>query len=187
MFKRRYILKSLISFLILIFAFNVFANSTCENAFIEESEKSNVPPVFLEIVSKAEQGDPKALYQLANMYLGGFIAGKGSKDAFSLFELSAEQDYTPAKNSLAGMYLKGEGVMRDPEKALSLYEELAENGNAIDKRKLGMMYANGLWGIGKNPKKAESWYRKAIEQGDETARSLLDNLHKPLETRLPSR
>ena len=70
-----------------------------------------------------------------------------------------------------------EEAERAAEEARSFKKTLkaAEQGNAGAQANLGIMYARGE-GVPKNDTEAAKWYRKAAEQGHESAKSWLEDL-----------
>jgi hypothetical protein len=60
----------------------------------------------------------------------------------------------------------------DYAQAFTLWQNLAAQGHANAQIFIGLAYANG-WGVGKSPKLARLWYRKAAEQGNASGQFLL--------------
>ena len=68
---------------------------------------------------------------------------------------------------LADVYYNKKGN-KNKQKAFALFKELAEKGDAYAQYSTGFMLQNGE-GTKTNRKQAEEWYRKAAEQGQESA------------------
>jgi len=118
------------------------------------------------LVTAAENGDPKALFQIGMRYSEGNGVKRDMKASAKWFAHAAEQGFAPAQYSLGSLYEKGIGVDRDLERSASLYEQAAEQGNARAMHNLAVIKATG------NPPSvkpdmdtAVSWFKQAANLG----------------------
>ena len=88
-------------------------------------------------ISKAEQGDADAQYNLAYMYDTGDGVPQDHKKAVYWCTKAAEQGHTDAQYNLAYMYEYGEGVHQDYKEAIYWYTKAAEQGHPIAQFILG--------------------------------------------------
>lgn len=118
------------------------------------------------LVTAAENGDPKALFQIGMRYSEGNGVKRNMKASANWFAHAAEQGFAPAQYSLGSLYEKGIGVDRDLEKSTGLYAQAAEQGNARAMHNLAVIRATG------NPPSvkpdmdtAVSWFKQAANLG----------------------
>lgn len=130
------------------------------------------------IMSKANQGDAEAQFNLAVMYeRGGGGIPRDSKQAFYWYTKAAEQGVAKAQYDLAVMYGRGgDGVPQDPKQEAYWYKKAAEDGYKSAYFYLAEMYVLGQ-GVPQDYKQAEYWYEKAAEQGDYLAQSRLAEMY----------
>ena len=83
---------------------------------------------FNDLMRLAEQGDAKAQYSIAKMYIDGTGVGQNCEEAFIWYGKAAEKGHAKAQNNLGVMYQEGEGVAQDYTKAMSWYMKAAEQG-----------------------------------------------------------
>ena len=96
--------------------------------------------------AQAAAGDPKALFDLANLYSFGDGVAQDYNKAFRLFEQSANAGWPDAMFNLATCYRLGEGVGRDIDQALVWYARAAEKDPGFGFFALGEIYARGETG-----------------------------------------
>jgi len=155
----------------------------------------------------AEQGDSKAQFFLGFMHDFGFGLPENDQEAVKWYRLAAEQGDSRAQLFTGLMYANGQGVPQNDQEAIKWYRLAAEQGyeeakvnilklerndapqtlqalisdaeNGIVKAQynLGMMYANGQ-GVRENHQEAIKWYRLAVGQGYERAKSIVYDLAK---------
>lgn len=120
---------------------------------------------FLELYSRAEQGDAKALYQLAKLYDIGYdtIAVDTVRSNF-LYLQSALRGYAPAMNFIGFRYFNGEGIRQDLDSGLYWIRKAAEAGDITAAANLGYLMAEGK-GISQDKEKAVQWLTVAAEAG----------------------
>jgi TPR repeat protein len=119
---------------------------------------------FLKYKSKAENGDPKAQYNLGKCYATGQGVDKNDVEAVKWFRKSAEQGNAIGQNALGAYYAAGQGVDKNDVEAVKWFRKAAEQGFVEGQYNLGLCYAIGQ-GIDKNYMEAGKWLRKAAEQG----------------------
>lgn len=111
----------------------------------------------------ARQGDDRAQYRLAMMYLNGRGVRKDHTKAAKWLRKAAEQGNINAQFSLASSYRRGRGLARDYTKAVKWFRSAAMQGYPWAQRDLGHMY---FWGQGvqKNYVWAHLWFNLAASK-----------------------
>ena len=127
----------------------------------------------------AEQGDPRAQFELAGLCRDGLGVPKDSAEADKWFALAAknyrvaaEQGDPDAQCMLGGLYQKGIGVNRNEAEAIRWFRAAAEQGFMKGKSLLGQAYLEGK-GVEKNEAEGIRWLGEAAEQGDPAAQAFL--------------
>jgi len=119
-------------------------------------------------VTKAEQNDPQAQFDLGFEYEQGIGVEKNYAEAVKWYRKAAEQNFAPAQYNLGACYLSGEGVSKDYAEAVKWFRKAAAQNLASAQAMLGTCYANGQ-GVPKDYAEAVNWSRKAAEQNDAIA------------------
>ena len=124
----------------------------------------------------AEQGHANAQNSLGIMYEKGVGVQRNYAEAVKWFREAAEQGHANAQTNLSDL----ETLIRlaeagDAEQGMKSALEkkfisLAEAGNVKAQNNLGTMYQQGL-GVQQDYAEAVKWYRKAVEQGFESAKN----------------
>ena len=127
------------------------------------------------LLSRAEQGDVRAQFDLAGNYKNGRGVTRDEFEAVRWYRLAADQGYLRAQLNLAIMYENGQGVATDEAEAMRWYTLAAEQGDSYAQFCVGYMYENGL-GAAPDINEATRWYRLAAAQGDPDARDALKDL-----------
>jgi len=91
----------------------------------------------------ADQGYPRALYNLGYMYCHGNGVQEDKKEACRLYQLATDKGYCLAQHNLGFMYSNGFGVEKDKGKAVQFYTAAAVQGNAMSSYNLGFIYQKG--------------------------------------------
>lgn len=143
------------------------------------------------LTKTAEQGDAKSQCELAKAYLEGRDA-----EAVKWFRKAADQGFAEAQGWVGALYDAGLGVMLNHFEAAKWYRKAAEQGDVWAQLNLGWMYDQGrnvkkplpasIGGfqifslvddgggvIKQDYAEAVKWYRKAAEQGSDSAQSHL--------------
>ena len=129
-----------------IIAFILFAAPSWAGDFNKGAEAFNngdYATALEEWTPLAEQGYPKAQFNLAYMYDNGKGVPQDYKTAVKWYTLAAEQGIAPAQYNLALMYNNGKGVPQDYKTAVKWYTLAAEQGHAKSQYNLGISYAKG--------------------------------------------
>ena len=117
----------------------------------------------------AEQGHPRAQYNLGQMYRRGDGVPQDYKEAVRWYKLAADQGHAKALYNLGLMYDEGEGVPEDDKEAVRWYKLAAEQGQAKAQYNLGLMYALGK-GVPQDRVYAHMWWNIAALTGDDSAK-----------------
>lgn len=112
----------------------------------------------------AQEGDPKALFEIGNRYAEGRGVEQDMAVAASWYEAAADQGLAPAQYRTGNMYEKGIGVERDVAKAKTWYQLAATQGNASAMHNLAVLFAMGAGGTPDN-ESAARWFLEAAELG----------------------
>jgi hypothetical protein len=115
---------------------------------------------FEQWTSRAQKGDARAQYDLANAYLRGNGVTINVKKAVAWLEKSAAQGYVRAQYRLGYLYLTGKGVTQDFAKAFRLLRNGARKDYSPAQFYLSRMYARGN-GVEQDYGKALYWMRQA--------------------------
>ncbi len=113
----------------------------------------------------AANGDPKALFAVANRYADGIGVDADMAKAAGWYRRSAELGFAPAQYRIGNFYEKGIGVDRDIAKAKDWYQRAAEQGNASAMHNLAVLYATGADSNSGDNQKAAHWFTEAAELG----------------------
>ena len=100
------------------------------------AEDEKPEPYSAELVKKAEAGDAKAQFRLAECYEDGNGVTQDYKEAVKWYAKSAEQGDAMAQCQLGGCYYNGIGVDKDEKEAVKWYTKSAEQGDEISKEML---------------------------------------------------
>lgn len=128
-------------------------------------------------------GNPRALYQVGQLYANGVGVEKNMEKAYELFQQSAALNYMKAEYELAILYLAGNGVEKNYPKAIALLNKAAYKGNAYAQYALGMIFEYGMVDeatqqqIPKDATHARAMYNLAASSNIIKAKYRLANLH----------
>jgi TPR repeat protein len=127
----------------------------------------------------ANQGDPDACYELAQMYLQG--KGLAKNEVLGVEWLRKAHDYGPASLLMSDLYTMGIGVPQDQSEALRWLRLSAGQGYTEAQFKLGERYRIGQ-GVNQDYTEAVNWYSKAAEartrQGSWQAANALGRMYE---------
>jgi len=133
----------------------------------------------------AEQGNVDALLELGSIYKNATenvvskdvdTAARYCAEAHARLTDAAENGDAEAQYRLAYLYLGfTPGIKGDNYAGARWLEKAAEQGYAPAMRELGAYYENGT-GVPQNKEKALFWFNKAVEHGDEKAKTSLDRV-----------
>lgn len=94
-------------------------------------------------------------------------------DAYALYLKAAEAGYAPAQTMVGLMLKYGDGVAKDIVAAQVWLLKSAEQGVAEAQNEYAIMIYYGHDGIEAEPDKAVPWFRKAADQGNTNAQTML--------------
>ncbi|WP_293797439.1 hypothetical protein [uncultured Bosea sp.] len=112
----------------------------------------------------AQDGDARAVYELASKAADGPANQRDPKLALRLFERAAVAGLAPAQFRVGNMFEKGIGTQRDLGLARIWYQRAAERGNAKAMHNLAVLHAEGAAGK-PDYAMATEWFRRAAELG----------------------
>lgn len=112
----------------------------------------------------AQDGDARAVYELASKAADGPANQRDAKLALRLFERAAVAGLAPAQFRVGNMFEKGIGTQRDLGLARIWYQRAAERGNAKAMHNLAVLHAEGVGGK-PDYAMATEWFRRAAELG----------------------
>ncbi len=145
----------------------------CLGIFIFVLAMSSIPALAKDkidkVISRAEQGDTQAQYELASMYENGYGVKKNIDDALKWYWKSAENGHAGAQVDLGWFYQNGQFVEKDIKQAITLYMKAANQGHAQAQLNLAVLYDEGA-DVPKDSKLAVKWYGLAAEQGNDSAK-----------------
>ncbi len=96
--------------------------------------------------------------------------------AFAIYEKLAEAGNAEGQEGLGVMYLNGEGTEKDEVEGVRLITLAAEQGDESAMLILANGYLQGNSGLEYNEEKAIEWLERAVEEGSETAGTLLNKV-----------
>ena len=94
----------------------------CSQTEVSEQKQ----PIIEKLLQSAEQGDPKAQYELGLMYAKGDGVPEDYQEAVKWYRKAAEQGQASAQSKLGGMYYLGQGVPTDYKEAAKWFQLAAE-------------------------------------------------------------
>jgi len=101
-------------------------------------------PSIADLLHKAQAGDAKAQYDLADAYSEGKGIPKDPKQGLMWLRKSALQGYVGAEATLGYMYQKGIEIEPDAHEAANWYRKAARQANSKAQSHLSEMLAQGL-------------------------------------------
>ena len=120
----------------------------------------------------ADQGDPSALCNLAHAYRNGIGVPKNIEKAIELNLLAIQKGSVTAAGNLGNLYDNITDEHQSYQLAQKYYEQAISMGttDGVVYNNLALIYVEGK-GTAINYSKAEQYYLKAIELGNETAKN----------------
>jgi len=122
-------MKKIILLLTLVTTFN-FANNPFNLA--RGNMRMVQPPIAQKVIyaqRAAAQGNPRAQFDLAVMYLQGEGVVRNARLAFNYFHKAARQNYVEAKFQMGLCFLEGRGVKREDHLARYWFKLAAKAGH----------------------------------------------------------
>ncbi len=130
--------------------------------FIEGEEafkKQQYSQAFSEFLPLANEGDYRAQYYIAYLYLNGLGTPRDVKISLRYLRRSLEHNYDSAQALMGYLYSEGIGLRQNKKKALEMYEAAAAQNNISANLNLGVMYYTGD-GVTRNYNKALEYFNK---------------------------
>lgn len=123
----------------------------------KRNDKPNAKKAAKEL-EKLAGNDAEAAFYLATLYETGNGVGQDMTKAVELYRKAADMGYGKAQSYLADIYYEGRGVDKDLVTAVALYQKARENRQLSQNgaTRLAECYENGLAGLSKDKKMAES-------------------------------
>jgi len=121
----------------------------------------------------AEDGDPRAMVLLGNMYSEGHGVKQDYREAYTLYRRAAFHDNSDAMVALATMYQVGLGVGKNVPLAIEWFHRAARLGNQSAEMMYGLhLYRgfkteDGSFDLKPDNVKAYKWFRIAATHGDD--------------------
>jgi TPR repeat protein len=125
---------------------------------------------------RAEAGDARSEYGLAQMYYYGLGVSRDYSLAAQWERKAADQGYANAEYGLGYLYYLGNGLPQDYGQALLWFGKAADQGYPTAEYEVGSMYAGGK-GVPQNYPEAIRWFRLAGDQGDKHAEYELGSIY----------
>jgi TPR repeat protein len=138
------------------------------------------PKKVVEFLKKgAEQGDPRAQFELANLYLDGKLLEKSREDALQWLRKSAESDVMPLSQfTLSELLRTTEGADREKlSNARHWCLKAAEHHYVKAESKLASAYLSGGYDLDFDAEQGFRWMHRAAEDGDADAKGFLGLAH----------
>lgn len=153
---------------------NVFAEQCPKN---DENRKAEiidgVIKLDLKITRKcAEEGNIRAQKDLAVAYASGRFGIAQNLDEALKWEVKAALQGDPEAQYDVGLSYE---IKEDYKKAMEWYLKASDQNYGVAQLYIGMLYANGK-GVSRDVDTAIAWYRKAAENGNESAQMTLDTI-----------
>ncbi|MDQ9091706.1 tetratricopeptide repeat protein [Pseudoalteromonas haloplanktis] len=108
----------------------------------------------------ADKGYAPGIYELGQLYEGGFGVTRDYHKAAELYQQGVKKQHVDSMFALAVLYQEGKGVKLDKQMSVKLFKQAAEKNMPAAQFNLGVMYANGD-GVAQDYKEAMRWYEKA--------------------------
>lgn len=150
------------------------ARDALDGEFTVATDEENIPDIA-ELKSKADGGDPDAMYQLGQCYDEGRGMTQDSEAALAWYRKAAELGHADAQFMVANSYAFGIQVDQDYETALNWYRKAAQQDHHEAQYSLGMSYHYGI-GVKEDEKEAANWYQRAAVHGHEPSQTGLSRL-----------
>lgn len=131
-----------------------------------------------QLVERANDGDPKSLFDLARLHDTGYDSIlQDTLRSNALYLISAEKGYAPARNFIGFRYYNGDGFNRNIDSALYWIQKAADDGDITAASNLGYLLSQGS-DIPHDYQAALAWLKKAAEAGLPTAIALLADMKR---------
>ncbi len=123
----------------------------------------------------ADGGDSYSMRQLGEIYYNGDGITADSYEAYNWFKKGAEKSDLTSMSWMGYMYRYGYGTSIDYRASYDWFEKAAEAGDGYSNYMLGDIYEVGMGEIKKDLRRAQEYFKKAVEYGYEGAKSRINN------------
>jgi len=130
---------------------------------------------FEEFSILAEQGDPKAQFNLGLMYQEGQGTPRNYAQAAKWYRKAAHQGIASAQNNLGLLYHDGHGVPQDYVQAATWFRRAADQGDPEAQNNLGVMYYRSEE-VPLDYVEAYKWFKLSSQAGNRNAAKRRDFL-----------
>lgn len=144
--------------------------------FLYETVEDNYAQAFKEYQQAVAQGDERAAYNLALLYLYGKGVPVDYAKAKELLTQAANKGSSAAMEELGLMAFNGLGQNRDTGEALTWYTKAADAGNADALYQLGLLSETGV-SMQLDNKEALKYYQAAADKGNQKAMLALARMY----------
>lgn len=152
------------------------AASSCDS--VAPAPPSEARLALRKLVSAADSGNPKALFQLSRVFETGFDSiPVDTKRAAELLLKSAEAGYPPAQNLYGFRLYNTARSSAGYDEGLEWITRAASAGDATACSNLGWLLLEGHHN-NHNPADAAFWFQKAADKGVPQAMAMLGDLYK---------
>jgi len=127
----------------------------------------------------ATAGNPRAQYDLAQMYFQGIGTAKDTQKGWHWLLSAAGSGNVAAMVQLGAVYESGVGAQRDYATAAQWYLRAARKGDAVGRFNLALMYLKGI-GVPRDEVAALAWFRLSFKAGGAAARDRADEIERAL-------
>ncbi len=134
-----------------------------------------------ELRPAAREGDVRAQYSLATLYLQGRGVEPDPEEAAKWLRQAAKAELAVAQTAMGRLYATGTGVERDDQAALRWYYRAAQWGDPAGQAALGIMLRAGR-GAKADPIAAAMWLELAEQAGQGAASRHLVEVRRTLST-----
>ena len=117
----------------------------------------------------ADQEHAGAQTNLGMCYADGEGVEQNREMAVTFYRKAADAGHAVGQGLLGGCYARGEGVEHNDAMAVGWWEKAATGGDAMSQHSLGLWYMHGKRGLPKNARRARSYLKAAIAQGEDDA------------------
>ncbi len=126
----------------------------------------------------ADQGNIKALTNLASLLMQGLGGEKEPKTAFELYRRAAEKGAARAQTAYATMLQDGVVGAKDPKGAFEWFQKAAQQGEPLAQYELALIYLYGSPAVKADPSKALPLIRDLAKQGRPDAENALGYMYE---------
>lgn len=126
------------------------------------------------LLSRAEAGDPAAMFYLGAKYSEGRGVPKDEAEGLRWYRKVAERGHSGAMLNVGNSYYNGRGVAEDRTEAAHWFRRAAERGHAGAMYNLAICYAGGQ-GVEKDETEAVKWFRASAAKGNPRAMAALNS------------